>query len=70
MYVKFIICQQGSILYIVPPIVLFLGMHEAVTKQHLQYVRFVTSGAAPVGASDIEKCLSKMPETTCLIQGN
>ncbi|XP_075232412.1 uncharacterized protein LOC142330838 [Lycorma delicatula] len=67
-FIKLLREQKCSILYIVPPIVLFLGAHPAVTKEHLQYARFLTSGAAPLGASDMENCLNKLPSTTYFLQ--
>jgi acyl-CoA synthetase (AMP-forming)/AMP-acid ligase II len=38
-------------LSVVPPIVLALARHPAVTRYDLSSLRFVTSGAAPLGAS-------------------
>lgn len=51
---------QCTIMYLVPPLVLFLGSSDKVTNVHVQHVRWIISGAAPLGANDLEKCLHKM----------
>ncbi|RZF46532.1 hypothetical protein LSTR_LSTR015865 [Laodelphax striatellus] len=60
--------QKSSVLYIVPPIVLFLGSHPAITEHHVKHMRIITSGAAPAGASDIERCFLKMPKSFIFMQ--
>ncbi|XP_075232458.1 uncharacterized protein LOC142330877 [Lycorma delicatula] len=68
-YLKLLKEQKCTVLYVVPPMVLFLGGHPAVTKEHFHHVHYVVSGAAPLGLSDIEKCVNKLPGTAYLIQG-
>jgi hypothetical protein len=43
----------------VPPLVQFLGVHPKVTSNHFESVRFVTSGAGPIGQSDAQRVLDK-----------
>lgn len=53
---------QVTLLYTVPPLVLFLGSHPAVKKEFFECVRFSLSAAAPIGLSDIEKLVVKFPK--------
>lgn len=50
-------------------LVLFLTAHPDVTPELLQNVRIVSSGAAPLGASDEEKFLEKMGRHVHMLQG-
>jgi hypothetical protein len=43
----------------VPPLVQFLGAHPKVMSKHFETVRFVTSGAGPIGQSDAQRVLDK-----------
>lgn len=52
----------------VPPIVLFLGMADAVQPKHTDSLRVVISGAAPLGAKDVERFWTKAPHVK-FIQG-
>lgn len=54
--------HKGSVLHLVPPIIIFLSQHEMVTPEHLSSVRSIFSGAAPMGASDAERMLAKAPQ--------
>ncbi|XP_055636647.1 uncharacterized protein LOC129775675 [Toxorhynchites rutilus septentrionalis] len=53
--------HKGSVLHLVPPIILFLSNAEMVKPEHLVSVRNIFSGAAPMGASDAERLISKAP---------
>ncbi|XP_041981238.1 4-coumarate--CoA ligase 1-like [Aricia agestis] len=50
---------QPAILYIVPPIAIFLGKHPDVKTEHFAKVRHVVCGAAPLAASDAVAVLEK-----------
>lgn len=54
----------------VPPLMLFLGDSDSVTKKHLKTVRKIVSGAAPLGASDMERVKTKLPVECSISQGN
>ncbi|CAG9788302.1 unnamed protein product [Diatraea saccharalis] len=48
-----------SLLCAAPPLVLFLGSHDGVKSKHLEPVKRLTSGAAPLPKPDIEKLIKK-----------
>lgn len=54
-----LIKHRSTVLYLVPPIILFLGNHQSVKPEHLKSVRNIFSGAAPMGAPDAERLLVK-----------
>ncbi|XP_019535437.2 uncharacterized protein LOC109406883 [Aedes albopictus] len=54
--------HKGSVLHLVPPIILFLSGHEMVKPEHLESVRNIFSGAAPMGAPDAERLIAKAPQ--------
>lgn len=54
-FLNSLIEHKATFLALVPPIVLFLGSSDKVTKKHLNYVRMVASAGAPLGASDAER---------------
>lgn len=60
---------QATILFAVPPTILFLGSNPLVTEEHLKYLRVICSAAAPLGKDDIERCLKKAPKNINIIQG-
>lgn len=47
--------HKATYLNLVPPIVLFLANSNKTEKRHLEHVRTIMSGAAPLGASDVER---------------
>ncbi|BET01218.1 AMP dependent coa ligase [Nesidiocoris tenuis] len=53
--------KNATVLYVAPPLVIYLGNSPKVTGETLKSVRTVVSGAAPVGQADIDKVLKKMP---------
>lgn len=58
-YLSTLVKHKATVLYMVPPLVQFLGAHPNVTGQHFETVRFVTSGAGPIGQSDAQRVLDK-----------
>lgn len=61
---------QLSVMLMVPPLMLFLGDSDSVTPKHLKTVRKIVSGAAPLGASDMERVKTKLPIECSISQGN
>ncbi|KAL0829355.1 hypothetical protein ABMA28_004135 [Loxostege sticticalis] len=61
--------EKVNLLYVVPPLVIFLGKIPLVTKEHLQHLRYIFTGAAPIAATDIEALLSKTQPSTEFVQG-
>lgn len=55
--------HKATYLNLVPPIVLFLANSNKTEARHLEHVRTVMSGAAPLGASDVERFHKKAPHT-------
>lgn len=41
---------------------MFMSQHDMVKPEHLRSIRSVFSGAAPMGASDAQKLIAKVPE--------
>lgn len=51
--------HKATLLHVVPPILIYLGHHDAVNPKDLSTVRCVMSGAAPLGALDAERFFKK-----------
>ncbi|KAG5668375.1 hypothetical protein PVAND_016316 [Polypedilum vanderplanki] len=54
--------HKANILHLVPPIIIFFNSYDKIGPQHTQSIRYVLSGAAPLGGSDIEKFLKIAPQ--------
>ncbi|XP_067011688.2 uncharacterized protein [Anabrus simplex] len=61
--------HKASLLFLAPPLVLFLAGHPEVGPQLLESVRHIMSGAAPLGASDLDRLLAKSPPRMGVSQG-
>ena len=61
---------QATVLYAVPPVVLFLASHPDVLPKYLQSLRHVGCGAAPLGGLDAERFLKRAPPNTNIVQGS
>ncbi|XP_014239824.1 4-coumarate--CoA ligase-like [Cimex lectularius] len=59
----------ATVLYVAPPLLLYIGNSTNTTTDHLKSVRLIINGAAPVGESDIQKCLQKFSEDVFYKQG-
>lgn len=69
-YISVLQNHKPNILFVVPPIVLFLSGSSSVKSSDLQSVRTVFSGAAPLGGLDEEKFLKKAEKHIHMLQGN
>ncbi|XP_016841715.1 4-coumarate--CoA ligase 1 [Nasonia vitripennis] len=58
-YIKVLDENKVSVLMLVPPIVLFLSASKHVTRKHLENVTSITSGAAPLSKTDVDKFYDK-----------
>ncbi|KAG5672098.1 hypothetical protein PVAND_002253 [Polypedilum vanderplanki] len=58
--------HKASVLYVVPPIIIFFNNYDKIGPQHTQSIKYVLSGAAPLGGSDIEKFLKIAPNAKFL----
>ncbi|XP_055387011.1 uncharacterized protein LOC129613518 isoform X2 [Condylostylus longicornis] len=60
--------HNGSLLNLAPPVLLMLTNSPNIKCDHFKSLRFVMTGAAPVGLTDAERFLSKFPNVS-LSQG-
>lgn len=51
-------------LWVVPPIILALAKHGLVDKYDLSSLKYIGSGAAPLGKELMEECAKRFPHTT------
>ncbi|XP_049841550.1 uncharacterized protein LOC126291873 isoform X1 [Schistocerca gregaria] len=68
LYLDVLAKHKPQLLFLVPPMVLFLGGHPMVQRRHLESVRFVVSGAAPAGQMDIDRFLERASPATSFVQ--
>ncbi|XP_030378111.1 4-coumarate--CoA ligase 1 [Scaptodrosophila lebanonensis] len=61
-FIKSLDFYKGSVLNIVPPIVLFMINHPKLTQEIAPNLRAVMTGAAPIGQHDVERFLKKFPK--------
>ncbi|XP_055692103.1 uncharacterized protein LOC129795089 [Lutzomyia longipalpis] len=52
---------KGSVLHLVPPIIIMLGHNDKVKPHHTESIRIVMSGAAPMGTPDAERFTARAP---------
>ncbi|XP_022918342.2 uncharacterized protein [Onthophagus taurus] len=69
LYLKSIVNHKANILMVAPPVVMFLNSHPSVKKEHLQHIRSIMCGAAPLGASDENKIRDKVGHKLSIYQG-
>ncbi|XP_066601783.1 uncharacterized protein [Prorops nasuta] len=60
LFIKVLENYKASVLYSVPPIILFLAASPFVKKSHLENLHSVFSGAAPLSAPDVERLYKKL----------
>ncbi|EFA01538.1 4-coumarate--CoA ligase 1-like Protein [Tribolium castaneum] len=60
---------KPDVIFVAPPLVLFLASHPSVTSNDLQSIRSVVSGAAPLGALDEERFITKAQKDINILQG-
>jgi 4-coumarate--CoA ligase len=68
-YVAVLRNHKPHILFLVPPIVLFLAAHPMVKQEDLQSIRVTFSGAAPLGGLDEERFVQKAGKSVHMLQG-
>lgn len=67
-YIKALVQHKPSYLFVVPSLLLFLASHPAVTREHLDSVKSVTSGAAPCTEGLLQKFREKVGRDDVLIR--
>lgn len=68
-YVEMLSSYKPQHLFVVPPIVIFLAAHPSVSPKHLDSIQSIVSGAAPLGASDVERFFHKVDREIVTMQG-
>ncbi|XP_014486259.1 PREDICTED: probable 4-coumarate--CoA ligase 3 [Dinoponera quadriceps] len=58
-YLNILEKSKATLLYCVPPIILFLTASPLAKKQHLKYIHSIFSGAAPLAQSDVDRFYEK-----------
>ena len=61
--------HRSTVLYVAPPLIQLLANDPRLKKHHLETIRYVVSGAAPIGEEVISKFLKRGPSTLSLLQG-
>uniref|UniRef100_A0A914CZ02 AMP-dependent synthetase/ligase domain-containing protein n=1 Tax=Acrobeloides nanus TaxID=290746 RepID=A0A914CZ02_9BILA len=56
-------------LFLVPPILVFLAKHPIVDKYDLSSIEFINTGAAPAGKDLIEEVKRRLPNIKYIVQG-
>ncbi|KAJ8719773.1 hypothetical protein PYW08_011948 [Mythimna loreyi] len=64
-----LLVHRPQLLYLAPPMILFLGSYPQVTAKHLENVTCVTSGAAPLPSADIQRLYEKAERDIPFCQG-
>ncbi|XP_045499624.1 4-coumarate--CoA ligase 1-like [Colias croceus] len=58
-FLETIVRHRAQHMYAVPPMIIFLGKHSAVTPAHVQSLKTIVCGAASLARSDAEALLKK-----------
>lgn len=53
--------HKVTALYLVPPLIQFIGSNPEVKRSQLESLKTVNNGAAPIGPNDVERLLKKTP---------
>lgn len=51
--------HKATVIFLAPPVIIFMGNHDKVTNKHVDNIRIVMSGAAPLGQLDAERFKAK-----------
>uniref|UniRef100_A0A0K8SSC0 Luciferin 4-monooxygenase n=2 Tax=Lygus hesperus TaxID=30085 RepID=A0A0K8SSC0_LYGHE len=66
-FLKILETNDNIVLYVVPPIILFLSSHPTVSSLHLERLKLSMTGGAPCSAADIDRLRERKPHP--IIQG-
>ncbi|KAG6459990.1 4-coumarate--CoA ligase 2 [Manduca sexta] len=58
-----------DLMYLAPPMILYLGSYSEVKPKHLEHVKLMLSGAAPLPSADIQKMFDKAQRNFPFRQG-
>ncbi|XP_046968006.1 4-coumarate--CoA ligase 3-like [Vanessa cardui] len=59
LFLETIVRHKANHLYVVPPMMVFLGKHPAVTPKYLETIQGIICGAAPISSHDATAVLNK-----------
>lgn len=68
-YVKILTNYKPTLLYLVPPIVHAMTSNEEIGPRHVESVRHIVCGAAPMGKESISTFRSRVSDTVTIVQG-
>lgn len=60
-FISTVVKYKATALYLVPPLIQFMGSHPAVKTSDFESVMLVNNGAGPIGCNDVERLLKKAP---------
>ncbi|KAF7279387.1 hypothetical protein GWI33_007329 [Rhynchophorus ferrugineus] len=69
LYVQLLEQHKPHVLYLAPPMAIFLGNNPSIGKGHFERVEHIICGAAPLGATDEEKIFNKAQKSIAVFQG-
>ncbi|KAI4477337.1 hypothetical protein M0802_014744 [Mischocyttarus mexicanus] len=68
-YIKILENYKPTLLYLVPPIIQMMIINEQIKSRHVEHVRIMLSGAAPLGTDTINKLFERISDKVQLLQG-
>ncbi|XP_014615752.1 PREDICTED: 4-coumarate--CoA ligase 1-like [Polistes canadensis] len=68
-YIKILENYKPTLLYLVPPIIQMMVNNEQITSRHVEHVRMIISGAAPLGIDTISKFHERVSDKVQFVQG-
>ncbi|KAL3266074.1 hypothetical protein HHI36_010260 [Cryptolaemus montrouzieri] len=68
-FIDILVNYKPNVLFVAPPLVLFMTNQDAVKPEYLSPVRDILSGAAPLGAADEQRFLAKAKKNITIGQG-
>lgn len=60
-FVNMLQAQKATLLHLAPPLVNFLSNFDQINEKHTASMKYIISGAAPLGKSDIDRLYAKIP---------
>ncbi|XP_071582708.1 uncharacterized protein [Temnothorax nylanderi] len=68
-FTKLLENHRCTVLHVVPPIVQIMTQNERITSRHVESLRIILTGAAPLGENSIAKFQSRFTNAVNFIQG-
>nr|XP_023013313.1 probable 4-coumarate--CoA ligase 1 [Leptinotarsa decemlineata] len=61
--------HKVTVVYAAPPLALFMAQHEDIKSEYFSKLKFLMSGAAPLGSMDEERLQNKLGKDVPILQG-